>query len=108
MTPDIMPFVHVEGTWGEMGAGVGRMFAPLIERHVDVHANHLEAPEFAGYETAPENSCRSRARLAELLEGAATPLTVADLQRFYRITPMPRTACAPIPLRAGTSRPWPR
>ena len=49
-----------------------------------VHANHLEAPEFAGYETASENSCHRRRRLAELLEGATAPLTVRDLQDFYR------------------------
>ena len=49
-----------------------------------VHANHLEAPEFAGYETAPENSCHRRQRLEALLDGAPAPLTVSDLQEFYR------------------------
>lgn len=49
-----------------------------------VHANHLEAPEFAGYEKAAENSRLRRARLQERLEGAREPLTVADLQTFYR------------------------
>ena len=49
-----------------------------------VHANHLEAPEFAGYETAPENSCHRRRRLQELLEGAAEPITVGHIQDVYR------------------------
>ena len=49
-----------------------------------VHANHLEAPEFAAYETASENSCHRRRRLEELLEGAQGALTVSDLQGFYR------------------------
>jgi isopenicillin-N N-acyltransferase-like protein len=66
-----------------------------------VHANHLEAPAFAGYETAPENSCLRRRRLQELLEGAAAPLTVADLQGFYRDhANAPHSLCAhPFPGR---------
>jgi isopenicillin-N N-acyltransferase-like protein len=43
MTPDIMPFVHVQGSWGEMGTQVGRMFAPLIERHVQAWLEHVGA-----------------------------------------------------------------
>ena len=42
MTQDIMPFVHVQGTWGEMGAQVGQMFTPLIERHVDAWLDHVQ------------------------------------------------------------------
>ena len=49
-----------------------------------VHANHLEAPEFQGYETPTENSCARRRRLQELLEGATEPLTVEHVQSFYR------------------------
>ena len=66
-----------------------------------VHANHLEAPEFAGYETAPENSCHRRRRLEELLEGAIRPLTVPDLRGFYRDhANAPHSLCAhPFPGR---------
>jgi len=49
-----------------------------------VHANHLEAAAFAGYEKATDNSLTRRARLTELLDGARRPLTVADVQGFYR------------------------
>jgi isopenicillin-N N-acyltransferase-like protein len=49
-----------------------------------VHANHLEAPEFAGLETPGENSLCRRARLEALLAGAGAPITVGDIQRFYR------------------------
>lgn len=49
-----------------------------------VHANHLEAPEFQGYEKPSDNSLRRRERLEELLQDAKAPVTVADVQRFYR------------------------
>ena len=49
-----------------------------------VHANHLEAAEFQGLEKASENSLRRLERLEELLQEAKAPLTVADVQRFYR------------------------
>ena len=49
-----------------------------------VHANHLEAPGFAGYETPSENSLTRRKRLQELFDTTSGPLTVADLRRFYR------------------------
>jgi isopenicillin-N N-acyltransferase like protein len=66
-----------------------------------VHANHLEAPEFAGYETAPENSCHRRARLTELFETATAPITVSDVQAFYRDhANAPHSVCAhPFPGR---------
>lgn len=66
-----------------------------------VHANHLEAPEFAGYETAPENSCHRRQRLQELFDQAQAPLTVTDIQGFYRDhANAPHTLCAhPFPGR---------
>ena len=38
---EILPFIHVQGSWGEMGTQVGRMFAPLIERHVDAWLQHV-------------------------------------------------------------------
>jgi isopenicillin-N N-acyltransferase-like protein len=66
-----------------------------------VHANHLEAPEFQGYETAPENSCHRRRRLQELLEGATEPITVEHVQGFYRDhANAPHSVCAhPFPGR---------
>jgi isopenicillin-N N-acyltransferase-like protein len=66
-----------------------------------VHANHLEAPEFQGYETPTENSCARRRRLQELLEGAAAPLTVEHVQGFYRDhAGSPHSVCAhPFPGR---------
>jgi isopenicillin-N N-acyltransferase-like protein len=66
-----------------------------------VHANHLEAPEFQGYETPAENSSRRRQRLQELLEQAAEPLTVGHIQGFYRDhASAPHSLCAhPFPGR---------
>jgi isopenicillin-N N-acyltransferase-like protein len=66
-----------------------------------VHANHLEAPEFAGCEKASDNSLARRARLEELLAGATAPLTVADVQGFYRDhANAPHSVCAhPFPGR---------
>lgn len=49
-----------------------------------VHANHLEAPEFQGYEKPKENSLRRRERLEELFQDAKGPVTVARVQEFYR------------------------
>lgn len=49
-----------------------------------VHANHLESPEFQGYETPTENSLRRRERLETLLTKPPGPLAVADVQRAYR------------------------
>ena len=66
-----------------------------------VHANHLEAPEFQGYEKASENSLRRRERLEELLETAREPLSVTDIQGFYRDhANAPHSVCAhPFPGR---------
>ena len=49
-----------------------------------VHANHLEAPEFQADEKPKENSLRRRERLEELFQEAKTPVTVANIQEFYR------------------------
>ncbi len=60
-----------------------------------VHANHLEAPAFHGYETARENSLRRRERLQKLLEGAASPVTIRDVRQFYRDhADAPHSLCA--------------
>lgn len=60
-----------------------------------VHANHLEAPQFQGYETPTENSLCRRRRLQELLEGATAPITVRDVRRFYRDhANAPHSVCA--------------
>lgn len=66
-----------------------------------VHANHLEASEFAGYETPLENSLCRRQRLQELLEQASEPITIAEIQGFYRDhTNAPHSLCAhPFPGR---------
>jgi Acyl-coenzyme A:6-aminopenicillanic acid acyl-transferase len=66
-----------------------------------VHANHLEALEFRGYEKPSENSLARRARLEQLLGGVGRPLTVADLQDFYRDhANAPHSLCAhPFPGR---------
>lgn len=66
-----------------------------------VHANHLEAPEFQGYEKPSENSLRRRERLEALLDAAPGPLDVADVRRAYRDhANAPHSLCAhPFPGR---------
>lgn len=66
-----------------------------------VHANHLEAPEFRGYEKASENSLARRQRLEQLLVNTKEPLTITDIQSFYRDhTNAPHSLCAhPFPGR---------
>lgn len=49
-----------------------------------VHANHLESAELCALEAPTENSLCRRRRLQELIEGAAAPLTVAQIRSFYR------------------------
>ncbi len=41
MSASILPFVHVRGSWGEMGYQVGQVMAPLIRRHVDAWLQHV-------------------------------------------------------------------
>src|SRR5262249_36236533 len=41
MTAAILPFIHVQGSWGEIGRQVGRMLAPAIERHVEAWTRHV-------------------------------------------------------------------
>lgn len=43
MTPEILPLVHAQGSWGKIGTQVGRTFAPLIERHVAAWLGHVTA-----------------------------------------------------------------
>jgi isopenicillin-N N-acyltransferase-like protein len=66
-----------------------------------VHANHLEAPEFEGYELASENSRTRRARLHALLDGVDSDLDLVDIQEFYRDhAHAPHSLCAhPFPGR---------
>jgi isopenicillin-N N-acyltransferase-like protein len=66
-----------------------------------VHANHLEAPEYRGYETPKENSLRRRERLEELFQEAKAPVTVEAVREFYRDhTHAPHSLCAhPFPGR---------
>jgi isopenicillin-N N-acyltransferase-like protein len=66
-----------------------------------VHANHLEAPQFKGYEKPTENSLTRRRRLQELIESAKAPLTIEDIRGFYRDhAGAPHTLCAhPFPGR---------
>ena len=39
--PAILPFVHAQGSWGEIGQTVGSMFAPLIADHVEAWTRHI-------------------------------------------------------------------
>lgn len=66
-----------------------------------VHANHLEAPQFQGYQTPTENSLCRRERLHALLSEAVEPIGIAHIQRFYRDhTNAPHSVCAhPFPGR---------
>src|SRR5262245_51702873 len=41
--PDILPFIHAQGSWGEIGHTAGTMFAPLIADHIDAWTRHIAA-----------------------------------------------------------------
>ncbi|HYB40197.1 MAG TPA: C45 family peptidase [Candidatus Methylomirabilis sp.] len=60
-----------------------------------VHANHLESAELSALEAPAENSLRRRRRLQHLIESSAAPLTVEQLQGFYRDhADAPHSLCA--------------
>jgi Acyl-coenzyme A:6-aminopenicillanic acid acyl-transferase len=40
-TAAILPFVHAQGDWGEIGEQTGTMLAPLIEHHVETWMHHV-------------------------------------------------------------------
>jgi isopenicillin-N N-acyltransferase-like protein len=63
--PAILPFVHAQGTWGEMGQQVGTMFAPLIARHVDAWMRHVTRETGAGREAILAAAGRFRAPIQE-------------------------------------------
>ena len=74
-----------------------------------VHANHLEAPEFQGYEKPTENSLRRRERL-ETPPDRRPPArsACATCSASTATTRMRRTASAPIPSPDAMSRRWSR
>ena len=61
-TPDIMPVIHVQGSWGDMGQQVGQMFAPLIDRHVEAWLGHVRAETGCSREAALSTAMTSRRR----------------------------------------------
>ena len=42
-TAPILPFIHAQGSWGEIGRQVGQMFQPAIERHLEAWTRHIVA-----------------------------------------------------------------
>jgi len=54
--PDILPFVHAQGSWGEIGLAVGTMFAPLIDRHAETWIRHTMAETGATRQTVLETA----------------------------------------------------
>ena len=42
-TAAILPFIHAQGSWGEIGRQVGQMFKPAIERHLEAWTRHVVA-----------------------------------------------------------------
>ena len=42
-TAAILPFIHAQGSWGEIGRQVGQMFQPAIERHLQAWTRHIVA-----------------------------------------------------------------
>jgi predicted choloylglycine hydrolase len=76
--PAILPFVHAQGSWGEMGRQVGTMLAPLIARHLEAWLAHVQRQTGAGRAAVLEAARGFRApiqahapHLWEELEGLA-------------------------------------
>lgn len=59
--PDILPFVHAQGSWGQIGHTVGSMFAPLIADHVEAWTRHVIAETGATRGAILETAAQYRA-----------------------------------------------
>jgi isopenicillin-N N-acyltransferase-like protein len=64
-TPAIFPFVHAQGSWGDMGQQVGTMFAPLIASHVDAWLRHIARETGASRAAALATAATFRAPIQE-------------------------------------------
>src|SRR5262245_64581524 len=40
-TPAVLPFIHAQGSWGEIGRQVGQMLQPAIARHLEAWTRHV-------------------------------------------------------------------
>ena len=99
MTPDIMPFVHVRGTWGEMGAQVGQMFAPLIERHVEAWLEHVVRETGASRDDALATAASYAAPIQ-----AHAPFLWEELQGMARGSQLPMNQLLLLQARAEVMR----
>src|SRR5262245_12415587 len=109
-TPDILPFVHAQGSPGEIGRQVGVMLAPLIARHVDAWMAHVTRETGATREAIIASAASFRTPIQtyapflwEELEGMARGSGVpiahllvlqarAEVLRSHRAKPAPETA----------------
>jgi len=64
-TPAIFPFIHAQGSWGDMGQQVGTMFAPLIASHVDAWLSHIARQTGASRAGALATAATFRAPIQE-------------------------------------------
>ena len=70
-----------------------------------IHTNHFTAPELTGTDRyIPESSCHREERMRQLLSDARRPISVEDIQDFYRDHDgWPGSICAH-PTERGTSK----
>src|SRR5262245_42407747 len=57
----IFPFVHAQGSWGDIGLTVGSMFAPLIADHAEAWIRHTAAETGAARPAVLEAAAAFRA-----------------------------------------------
>jgi hypothetical protein len=65
MSTPIFPFVHAQGSWGDMGQQVGVMFAPLIARHIEAWLGHVARETGASRAAALATAATFRAPIQE-------------------------------------------
>jgi isopenicillin-N N-acyltransferase-like protein len=59
-SPAILPFVHAQGGWADMGQQVGTMLGPLIARHATAWMRHIAQETGAGRAAILETAARFR------------------------------------------------
>lgn len=99
MKTDILPFIHVRGSWGDMGYQVGQMFAPLIGRHVDAWLRHVEEETGCGHAAALATAAQFAAPIQEY-----TPFLWEELEGMAQGSGVPVTHLLVLQARAEVMR----
>src|SRR5437870_13859673 len=98
-TSAILPFIHAQGSWGEIGRQVGQMFQPAIERHLEAWTRHV-VTETGCARAAVEAAAAPYARPIQ----GHTPFLWEELDGMSRGCGIPISRLSILPARAEVMR----